>query len=262
MRILKQGKWVATPFKGPLELGPHKIEWDGVKRTGRLLDGEYEAVVEATDAFATTTVTMPFSADTHAPKVKILQRSPLRLWLSEPATVTMRFGTRQHGVHGSACGPARRSRGGASWSPRTLRREGVGEHRLSRGRAARPRRRPAAPIATAIGAPCVLASERAAQPGDEQCSANPSWLYTRRVQPPALRSRPIDQDLRPDRPLVYERLSDPILVKTSEGRRRAGARRRSASGTPRGWSGWRMHLLRDPEDARDAVAGGARQALP
>jgi hypothetical protein len=107
VRILKQGKWVATPFKGPLELGPHKIEWDGVKRIGRLLDGEYEAVVEATDAFATTTVTMPFSADTRAPKVKILQRSPLKLWLSEPATVTMRFGTRRLVYSAPTAGEAR-----------------------------------------------------------------------------------------------------------------------------------------------------------
>jgi hypothetical protein len=98
---------VATPFKGPLELGPHKIEWDGVKRVGRLLDGEYEAVVEATDAFATTTVTMPFSADTRAPKVKILQRTPLKLWLSEPATVTLRFGTRRLVYDAPAAGEAR-----------------------------------------------------------------------------------------------------------------------------------------------------------
>ncbi len=107
VRILKQGKWVATPFKGPLELGPHKVEWDGAKRIGRLLDGEYEAVVEATDAFATTTVTMPFSADTRAPKVKILQRSPLKLWLSEPATVT-------HALrHAAACLQRSRGRRGA-----------------------------------------------------------------------------------------------------------------------------------------------------
>ena len=95
LRILKQGKWVATPFRGPLEPGAQKVEWDGAKRVGRLLDGEYEAVVEAIDAFATTTVAVPFSADTHAPKVKILQRSPLKLWLSEPATVTLRFGARR-----------------------------------------------------------------------------------------------------------------------------------------------------------------------
>ena len=94
MRILKQGKWVATPFTGPLELGPQKVEWDGVKRTGRLLDGEYEAVVEATDAFATSTLSVPFSSDTRPPKIKILQRTPLKLWLSEPATVTLRFGAR------------------------------------------------------------------------------------------------------------------------------------------------------------------------
>jgi hypothetical protein len=40
-------------------------------------------------------VAVLFSADTRAPKVRILQRSPLRLWVSEPATVTMRFGTRR-----------------------------------------------------------------------------------------------------------------------------------------------------------------------
>ncbi len=107
VRIMKQGKWVATPLKGPLELGPHTVEWDGVKRIGRLLDGEYEAVIEATDAFATTTMTLPFSADTRAPKVKILQRSPLELWLSEPATVTLRFGKRRLVYNALAAGEAR-----------------------------------------------------------------------------------------------------------------------------------------------------------
>ena len=107
LRILKQGKWVATPFTGALEPGPQKVEWDGAKRVGRLLDGEYEAVVEAIDAFATTTVAVPFSADTRAPRVRILQRSPLRLWVSEPATVTMRFGTRRLVYQALAVGEAR-----------------------------------------------------------------------------------------------------------------------------------------------------------
>ena len=39
LRILRDGKWVATPFKGPLEPGVRKVEWDGIKRVGRLLDG-------------------------------------------------------------------------------------------------------------------------------------------------------------------------------------------------------------------------------
>jgi len=107
LRILKQGKWVATPFNGPLEPGARKLEWDGAKRVGRLLDGEYEAVVEAIDAFATTTVAVPFNADTREPKVRILQRSPLKLWLSEPATVTLRFGTRRLVYNALAVGQAR-----------------------------------------------------------------------------------------------------------------------------------------------------------
>jgi N-acetylmuramoyl-L-alanine amidase len=107
LRILKQGKWVATPFAGALEPGPQRVEWDGAKRVGRLLDGEYEAVVEAIDAFATTTVAVPFSSDTRAPRVRIVQRSPLRLWVSEPATVTMRFGARRLVYQALVLGEAR-----------------------------------------------------------------------------------------------------------------------------------------------------------
>ena len=94
LRILKGGKWVATPFAGPLETGPRALEWDGAKRNGRLLDGDYEAVLEATDAIGTTRVALPFAADTRQPKIRILTRSPLKLWVSEPARVTLRFGTR------------------------------------------------------------------------------------------------------------------------------------------------------------------------
>ena len=93
-------------LQGPARAGARKLEWDGAKRVGRLLDGEYEAVVEAIDAFATTTVAVPFSADTRAPKVRILQRSPLKLWLSEPATVTLRFGTRRLVYNALAVGEA------------------------------------------------------------------------------------------------------------------------------------------------------------
>ncbi len=50
VRILRDGTWVATPFAGPLAPGPRGVTWDGSKRLGRLLDGSYTAVVEATDA--------------------------------------------------------------------------------------------------------------------------------------------------------------------------------------------------------------------
>ena len=107
LRILKDGKWVATPFKGPLETGVRQVEWDGAKRVGRLLDGTYEAVVEATDAFATSTVAVPFTADTRQPRIKIVQRSPLRVWVSEPARLTLRFGTRSLVYEALAAGEAR-----------------------------------------------------------------------------------------------------------------------------------------------------------
>lgn len=66
------------------------------------------------------------------------------------------------------------------------------------------------------------------------------------------RSRPIGQDLRPDEPLVYERLSDPILVKRAkdgDGRALAALCERHAPRVER----LAQHLLRDREDARDAA---------
>jgi hypothetical protein len=94
LRVLRGGKWVATPFAGPLEAGPQQLEWDGTKRVGRLLDGGYEVVLEATDTIATSSASAPLVADTKVPRLKILQRFPLRVSLSEPAELTLRAGGR------------------------------------------------------------------------------------------------------------------------------------------------------------------------
>ena len=107
VRVLKNGKWVATPFSGPLEQGVKSVPWNGAKRVGRLLDGMYEAIVEATDPIATSTVSIPFAADTRQPKLRIVQRSPLRIWVSEPAELTLRFGTRRLVYETAAAGTAR-----------------------------------------------------------------------------------------------------------------------------------------------------------
>jgi RNA polymerase sigma-70 factor (ECF subfamily) len=72
------------------------------------------------------------------------------------------------------------------------------------------------------------------------------------VQPPLRRGRPIEHPYRPDRPLTYERLSDPILV------------RRAKDGDPQALAALcerhaprveklSRHLLGDGEDARDAA---------
>ena len=66
------------------------------------------------------------------------------------------------------------------------------------------------------------------------------------------RSRPIDQTLRPDPPLVYERLSDPILVKRAKDGDRRALEALCARHAPR-VERLAHHLLRDREDARDAA---------
>jgi RNA polymerase sigma-70 factor, ECF subfamily len=72
------------------------------------------------------------------------------------------------------------------------------------------------------------------------------------VQPSLRKPRPIDNELRPDAPLAYGRLSDPILVRRAkDGDKRALAElcERHAPRVER----LARHLLRDPEDARDAA---------
>ena len=90
LRVLRDGKWVATPYTGSLQAGPQSLGWNGAKRLGRTLDGRYTAVIDATDAVGTATVSLPFLLDAHPPVVKLVAR-PLRLWLSEAAIVTVRI---------------------------------------------------------------------------------------------------------------------------------------------------------------------------
>ena len=90
VRVLHDGAWVATLFSGELPAGPHAVRWDGSKRVGRLLDGSYTAVVDATDAVTASTVSLPFASDTRGPVVRILPGRPLRVWVSKPATLTLR----------------------------------------------------------------------------------------------------------------------------------------------------------------------------
>jgi RNA polymerase sigma-70 factor, ECF subfamily len=72
------------------------------------------------------------------------------------------------------------------------------------------------------------------------------------VQPSLRATRPISRELRPDPPLRYERLSDPILVrraKDGDARALEALCERHAPRIER----LAHHLLRDPEDARDAA---------
>jgi RNA polymerase sigma-70 factor (ECF subfamily) len=65
------------------------------------------------------------------------------------------------------------------------------------------------------------------------------------------RRRPIHQSIRPEGPLVYARLSDPILVKRAKDGDARALETLCERHAPR-VEKLAGHLLRDPEDARDA----------
>ena len=81
LRVLRDGKWVATPYTGTLAAGPQSLGWNGAKRVGRTLDGSYTAVIDATDAVGTATVSLPFLLDAHPPVVKLAARPAAALGL-------------------------------------------------------------------------------------------------------------------------------------------------------------------------------------
>src|SRR5206468_10036029 len=120
---------------------------------------------------------------------------------------------------------------------------------------------PAAPARAAAGSrwsalrkgiPGRIARADGAGRPPERASRTPGTRLVPAVQPSRSSRRQIEQPLRPERPLVYERLSDPILVK------------RAKDGDPKALSALcerhaarverlAAHLLSNPEDARDAA---------
>jgi RNA polymerase sigma-70 factor, ECF subfamily len=72
------------------------------------------------------------------------------------------------------------------------------------------------------------------------------------MQLPRRQPRRIEQSFRPEGPLVYARLSDPILVKRAKDGDRRALEALCERHAPR-VEKLARHLLRDPEDARDAA---------
>ena len=72
------------------------------------------------------------------------------------------------------------------------------------------------------------------------------------MQPLRRNARPISQPLRADRAPVYETLSDPVLVTRAKDGDRRALEALCARHAPR-VERLARHLLRDPEDARDAA---------
>jgi len=88
VRIVRDGQWVASPHSASYPAGAHRFTWDGTRASGRLRDGTYSAVVEASDAaIGSVSATVPFTADTTAPRVRIVPARGIRIEVSEPAVL-------------------------------------------------------------------------------------------------------------------------------------------------------------------------------
>jgi N-acetylmuramoyl-L-alanine amidase len=90
IRIEHEGRWVASPFGGSFFPGTQRFVWDGMRLTGALRDGSYEAIVDAQDEIGEISYGVPFVSDTVAPSVRILPGEKLRIEVSEPAMLTLR----------------------------------------------------------------------------------------------------------------------------------------------------------------------------
>ena len=90
VRILRDGKWVATPLAGAFEAGPQVATWDGSKRLGRARDGDYTVSVESVDAVGTARVELPVLLDRTPPVVRVVSAAPAVLHVSEPAGLAVR----------------------------------------------------------------------------------------------------------------------------------------------------------------------------
>jgi hypothetical protein len=86
VRILRDGRWVATPLlAASLPAGTQTVTWDGARSDGRLRDGALSAVVEVSDAFGTVSFGVPFISDVTAPRARFLPGRRVRIEVSEAA---------------------------------------------------------------------------------------------------------------------------------------------------------------------------------
>ncbi|MEP7334356.1 MAG: N-acetylmuramoyl-L-alanine amidase [Actinomycetota bacterium] len=70
-------------YEGELGAGVQELRWDG-----RLRDGRYAAVLEATGLFGTRAQTVRFAADTREPAFRLLSKAQHRFTVNEQVTVT------------------------------------------------------------------------------------------------------------------------------------------------------------------------------
>jgi hypothetical protein len=83
--------------RGTLAAGASSFQWAGRGRSGAIADGTYRAMVEATTALGTRRLSVPVVLDTRAPVLRAVSarlrdgRTRLKVWLSEAATLRLRW---------------------------------------------------------------------------------------------------------------------------------------------------------------------------
>jgi hypothetical protein len=92
VRVLREGRWVASPLTATYTAGSHVFEWNGMRAVGRIKDGDYSLTVEASDPLVgAVSVAVPFSVDSTAPQVRFVPARGIRLEVSEPGRLFLRI---------------------------------------------------------------------------------------------------------------------------------------------------------------------------
>jgi flagellar hook assembly protein FlgD len=94
----EQGRFVAQAFAGDLPAGAQTLTWDGSKRIGKLLDGNYLASVIVQEPAGPVIHSLPFVADSTPPKLTLLsvRGNTVRFRTYEDATVTLTIGAKTY----------------------------------------------------------------------------------------------------------------------------------------------------------------------
>jgi hypothetical protein len=91
IRIVRDGRWVASPLVATFAPGAQRFVWDGNRRVGTLRDGRYEAIVEVDDGVGTISYRVSFGSDTTPPRIRVLPGPAVRLEVSEPVALALRI---------------------------------------------------------------------------------------------------------------------------------------------------------------------------
>jgi hypothetical protein len=94
VEIWRAGRLLATLLRETLPAGPARLVWNGRIGSRTVHDGRYDLIVKATDAITTVTQHSTVTVDTTSPRLRLVSLRRLQFWISEPGTVSARFGSR------------------------------------------------------------------------------------------------------------------------------------------------------------------------